>query len=188
MFSFAGGFQDATNVAANTITATGFHTGKYAYFLNAACTPDILAGGSYSILFYSQPSVPNQPASHQIAGLSFSASQNIAANWGMFLRINSANGDAIAIASSVAGGAVWNDPTGRNAPDKLGFAVAWDRTNRTVAGTPSRGSEWVAESYYNFTILKALQITPDVQIYINPVLAPNTRVAAVFSLRTTWNF
>ena len=31
-----------------------------------------------------------------------------------------------------------------------------------------------------------MQLTPDVQVYVNPALAPNTSVAAVFSLRATF--
>jgi len=54
-----------------------------------------------------------------------------------------------------------------------------------VPGTPAGDGEWVLESYYNFTVSKALQLTPDVQVYLNPALAPTTQIAAVFSLRVT---
>jgi hypothetical protein len=54
-----------------------------------------------------------------------------------------------------------------------------------VTGTPAGDGEWVLESYYNFTVSKALQLTPDVQVYLNPALAPTTQIAAVFSLRVT---
>ena len=43
----------------------------------------------------------------------------------------------------------------------------------------------MGELYYNYTIFKAMQLTPDVQLYVNPALAPNTSIAAVFSLRAT---
>jgi hypothetical protein len=46
----------------------------------------------------------------------------------------------------------------------------------------------MGELYYNVTVFKGMQLTPDVQIYLNPALAPNTSVAAVFSLRNTFNF
>lgn len=104
------------------------------------------------------------------------------------MRVNSASGQAISISTSVAGGAVCNDPLGRNQLDRLGVGIAWDRTNQQVTGTPSRPAEWVGESYYNFTIFKALQVGPDVQVYVSPALAPSTDVAAVFSLRATVSF
>ena len=44
----------------------------------------------------------------------------------------------------------------------------------------------MGELYYNYTVFKAMQLTPDVQLYVNPALAPNTNVAAVFSLRATF--
>jgi len=46
----------------------------------------------------------------------------------------------------------------------------------------------VGELYYNFTVFKGMQITPDVQVYFHPALAQNTGTAAVFSIRTTFNF
>jgi Carbohydrate-selective porin, OprB family len=186
--SVAGGFQDATDITGGTITTQGFSTGKYTYFLNAQWTPNFLSGGSYSILYYNQPSVPLQPTINPSTGLSFSAVQNINTTWGLFLRVNGASGQAIPIAASIASGAFWNNPIGRNPLDQFGFGVAWNQTNRQVAGTPSRGAEWVLESYYNFTVFKALQLTPDIQVYVDPALAPNTSVAAVMSLRVTWNF
>ena len=58
----------------------------------------------------------------------------------------------------------------------------------TAVGGPARSSEWVGELYYNLTVFKAMQITPDVQVYLHPALAQNTGAAAVFSIRTTFNF
>ena len=185
-FAFAGGFQDGADINGNTINAAGFVTGKYGYFLNGQWTPPILAGGTYSLLFYQQQAVPLQPSSS--AGFSFSAAQMVTKAWGVFLRVNNASGQAISISTSVAGGAVRNAPFGRNQLDQLGLGIAWDRTNQQVTGTPSRPAEWVGESYYNFTIFKALQVGPDIQVYVSPALAPSTNVAAVFSLRATFSF
>lgn len=114
--------------------------------------------------------------------------QNLNATYGLFLRVNNASGDAIPIETSVAFGGIVNNPFGRNRLDQAGIGVAWDQTNRAAVGGPSRGSEWVSELYYNYTVFKPLQLTPDLQVYFNPALAPNTSVAAVFLLRTTFNF
>jgi hypothetical protein len=119
--AFAGGFQEATNVTADTIEAN-FGTGKYAYFLNGQWTPNFLAGGTYSFLFYHQPSVPQQPSSSY--GYSFSAMQKIDSEWGVFSRINHASGEASSILTSLAGGATLNNPFGRNELDRLGLGVA----------------------------------------------------------------
>jgi carbohydrate-selective porin OprB len=182
--AFAGGFQEATNVTADTIEAN-LGTGKYAYFLSGQWTPGFLSGGNYSFLFYHQPFVPQQPSSSY--GYSLSAVQNINSDWGLFMRINNASGDPSAILTSLAGGVTVNNPFGRNELDRLGFGVAEDWTNKNVTGGPARKTEALLESYYNFTVSKPLQLTPDVQVYFNPALAQTTDIAAVFTLRVTLN-
>jgi len=182
---FAGGMQGATNITGETVTTSGYRNNQIAYFLNAQWTPTFLAGGTYSMLYYNQPSVPQQPSASQ--GVSFNAVQNLNATYGLFLRVNNASGAAIPIETSVAFGGIVNNPFGRNRLDQAGIGVAWDQTNQAAVG-PARGAEWVSELYYNYTVFKALQLTPDLQVYFNPALAPNTSVAAVFSLRATINF
>ncbi len=183
---FAGGVQSATDVLGRAVTINGFHDGQIAYFLSAQWTPGFLAGGSYGILYYNQPSVPLQPSASQ--GVSFSAVQNLTAKYGVFLRVNNASGDAIPIETSVAFGGIVNDPFGRHRHDQAGLGIAWDKTNRLAVGTPSRDAEWVGELYYSYTVFKPLHVTPDLQLYCNPVLAPTTTLAAAFTLRATFNF
>ncbi len=183
---FAGGLQNATDITGGAPTTSGFHDGQVAYFMNAQWTPTFLAGGTYSLLYYSQPAVPLQPSASQ--GVSLSLVQNLNAKYGLFLRVNNASGSAIPVSTSVAFGGIVNNPFGRNRLDQAGIGIAWDKTNKDAVEGPSRSSEWITELYYNYTIFKALQITPDIQLYINPALAPNTSVAAVLSLRTTYKF
>jgi hypothetical protein len=180
-----GGFQGATDVGSQYLTTYGLQKGKIAYFLTSQWTSTILAGGSYSILYYCQPSVPAQSASQ---GISFSAAQNLNATYGLFLRVNNASGNVAPIETSVAFGGIMNDPFGRNRLDQAGVGVAWNKTNLSAVGFPARASETVFELYYRWTIRKAVQLTPDIQVYFNPALAPTTGVAAVFSLRTTFTF
>ena len=73
---------------------------------------------------------------------------------------------------SVALGEIVNNPFGRNRLDQAGVGLAWDKTNTSVAPTPARGSEWVGELYYNYTVFKAMQLTPDVQVYGIPRSPP----------------
>jgi Carbohydrate-selective porin, OprB family len=182
----AGGLQSATDITGGAPTISGFHDGQIAYFMNAQWTPTFMAGGTYSLLYYSQPAVPLQPSASQ--GVSFSAVQNLSAKYGLFLRVNNASGNAIAIETSVAFGGIMNNPFNRNRLDQAGIGIVWDKTNKAAIEGPSRSSEWIAELYYSYTVFKALQVTPDIQLYLNPALAPNTSVAAVFSLRTTYKF
>ena len=181
--TFAGGFQGATNVAGSALTTSGFSTGKYAYFMAGEWAPNFLGGGAYSVLGYSQPSVPQQPSNS--AGVSFNAVQNIDARWGLFLRVNSASGTAIPIETSVAWGGIYNNPFHRNKLDQVGFGIFWDKTNLAEVRQSARSAEWGTELYYNYTIFKGLRLTPDVQVYFDPVLNPGAGPAAVFTIRTT---
>src|SRR6516162_5066490 len=182
-FSSAGGFQGATNVTGDTLTARGFSTGKYAYFVAGEWAPNFLGGGAYDLLGYSQPSVPQQPSNSQ--GVSLSAVQNIDSKWGLFLRANGASGTAIPIETSVAWGGIRNNPFLRNKLDQVGFGVFWDKTNLKAVAQPARNAEWGAELYYSYTVFKGLRLTPDIQLYLDPALKPGAGPSAIFTIRTT---
>jgi porin len=183
---FAGGFQGATNLTGALPRTQGLASGKEAYFLAGQWTPSLLEGGSYGLLWYAQPAVSEQLSSSR--GLSFNAVQNIDPSWGLFLRANSATGTVAPIRTSVAWGAINNDPFKHNPMDQIGFGVAWNKTNFSAVEGPAHKAEWVAELYYNYTVFKGLQITPDVQLYLNPALTPSSGPEAVFTLRATVTF
>jgi carbohydrate-selective porin OprB len=44
------------------------------------------------------------------------------------------------------------------------------------------------EFYWSWTVFRRLLVTPDVQFYLQPALAPSQHAAAVFSLRVTKPF
>jgi hypothetical protein len=184
-FTFAGGFQGGTNVNANTLSTPGFSAGKHAYFIAGEWAPKLLGGGAYSLIGYSQPSVPQQPSDTTTLGVSFSAVQNIDPKWGLFLRANGASGTATPIETSVAWGGIRNNPFERNKLDQAGLGIFWDKTNLKAVGQPARNAEWGAELYYNYALFKALWVTPDIQLYLDPALKPGAGPAAVFTIRTT---
>ncbi|MBM3647315.1 MAG: carbohydrate porin [Alphaproteobacteria bacterium] len=182
--TFAGGFQDANNVTANYVQFNTLGSGQYAWFLYADWTPTFpkLGQGEYALLYYSLPSVPAQPLASY--GLSFSASQSITDKYAVFLRANTAWNSSWYIQSSVAGGGVLNDPLGRNPLDQIGLGLAWNKTNLGLyPGTFVRQSETMLELYWATTLGSRVQLTPDVQVYFQPALAPTSGVAAVFSFR-----
>ena len=182
---FAGGLQGATDISGETVTTNGFRDGEIAYFLSAQWSPTFLAGGTYGILYYDQPSVPQQPSASQ--GLSFSAVQYLNASGALFLRVNDASGTAIPIETSVAFRGIMNNPFGRNRLDQAGLGLAWNKTNQTAVGSPARSSEWVGEFYYNITVFKGMHITPDMQVFVHSAFAQNTG-AVVFAIYATFNF
>lgn len=180
----AGGFQDGNNIAGNYIQFSTLGLGQYAWFLYGAWSPTLtgLGRGQYALLYYNQPSVPAQPRAGD--GFSFSASQPIGKTWGLFLRANTASNSSWNIQSSVATGGVMNDPLGRNPLDQIGLGMAWNKTNMNLyPAAYARQSETMMELYWVTTFGKRLQITPDVQLYFQPALTPNTGMAAVFTIR-----
>jgi Carbohydrate-selective porin, OprB family len=183
----AAGFQDATNLTGSTITAQGLASGKLAYFLAARFSPSFLAGGSYGLLWYAEPTLPEDELP-SARGLSFSAAQNITKNWGLFLRVNAATGLSSEIANSVAWGIVRNDPFRRDPLDRLGFGIARNRTNIAAVAAPALHAEWLAEAYYDYTVFKGLQLAPDIQLYFAPALAPSAGPTAILTLRATATF
>lgn len=184
--TFAVGFQDANNVlASNYIQFNTVGQGQYSWFLYGAWSPTVgkLGQGSYSLLYYNLPGVEMQPLAS--SGLSFSASQPLGEQWGVFLRANTVWNSSQYIQSSIAGGAVYNNPLGRAPLDQIGLGIAWNRVNQALyVDTYVNPSETMVELYWSWSF-RHLLITPDVQLYFQPALAPTQSMAAVFSLRLT---
>jgi hypothetical protein len=190
-FRAAGGFQGATNLDGSIITTSGIAHGNILGWGNVQWTPTIngLGDGIYSLLVYEQPFIPN--VSNSSTGISFSASQALTEKWGAFLRVNNATGSDIPIMTSVDAGGVRNDPFNRNLLDQAGLAFGWNRTNQNFVGVLPGGvrpGEWVSEIYYRYTLVKALSLTPDVQVFWNPALTPSSGPGAVFTIRATVSF
>ena len=184
--TLAAGFHDGTNLTGSYIQLNTIGQGAYAWFLYGAWSPDVatLGRGQYLLFYYNLPSVPAQPRASD--GLSFSASQPIGSKWGLFLRANTAWNSSFAVQSSVAGGAVYNDPLGRGSGDRIGLGLAWNRTNLSLAAaTFARASETMLELYWNWSLAKNLIFTPDIQLYLQPALSPSEQLAAVFTIRVT---
>jgi Carbohydrate-selective porin, OprB family len=190
-FRAAGGFQGATNLDGSIITTSDIAHGNILGWGNLQWTPTFngFGDGIYSLLVYEQPFIQN--VSNSSTGISFSASQALTEKWGTFLRVNNATGSDIAVVTSVNGGGVRNDPFGRNPLDQAGLALGWNKTNQNFVGMLPGGvrfGEWVSEVYYRYTLVKALSLTPDVQVFWNPALTPSAEPGAVFTLRATVSF
>lgn len=170
------------------ISTAGFRIGKYTYWGNFQWTPTIsgLGPGIYSILYYQQPAVPQLPTRSN--GVSFSASQEIGGKWGAYVQASNASGANTPITTSVAFCGIRNDPFGLNPMDQAGLAFAWNKTNfaaNGVTAAEARRPELVAELYYAYTVFKGLRITPDLQVFFHPALAPQTAVGAVLTICST---
>ena len=187
--TLAAGFQDANDISGSYIQTTTFGQGQYAWFGYGAWSPTISSWGqgTYSLLYYNMPGVTIQPIASE--GVSFNAAQPIGERLGLFVRANTAWRSSFAIQSSIAAGGVVNDPLRRSPEDQIGLAFAWNATNMSLfAGTNVRPSEMMLEAYWSWSIYRTLLITPDVQLYLQPALAPSSDLSAVFTIRVTQLF
>jgi hypothetical protein len=184
--TLSAGFNDANNLSGSSIAFNTMGQGPYAWFLYGAWSPSVagLGKGQYALFYYNLPSVAAQPRASD--GLSFSASQPVGQAWGLFVRANTAWNSSFAVQSSIAVGAVLNDPLRRESADQIGLGVAWNRTNASLwRSSLPRPSETMLEVYWNWALGRQLLVTPDIQFFLQPALAPGPGVAAVFSLRIT---
>lgn len=187
--AFAAGFQDANDLSGSYVQFSTVGNGQYAWFAYGAWSPTVggWGQGTYSLLYYNQPSVPIQPLAS--TGLSFNAAQPIGDKWGLFLRANTAWQSSFPIQSSIGGGAVYNDPLNRSPHDQIGLALTWNATNMALyPGTFVRSGEAVAEVYWASSIYHSFLVTPNVQLFLQPALSPAQNLAAVFSIRLTQLF
>lgn len=188
-WSFAAGFQDATNVDGNRISTSHLDEKHFTTFGYISYNPTIkgLGLGQYSFLYYNQPWVEAQPQTTN--GWSINASQNIGDKWAVFGRINGVSGEQAEIDNSYLLGAVMNNPFNRNPLDQIGFAAALNHINEEAVGSPIETDyEKVLEGYVTFGVSKWMTITPDVQVYFDPALNPKSDTAFAFSLRATLFF
>ena len=187
-WSFSAGFQDAHNIAGESISIHKFGKGKYTAFGSITYSPTIsgVGQGSYSFLYYYQPSVDLQPSNSN--GWSLNLQQNFGTKWAIFARVNGASNSLNSIKQSYVLGMVRNNPLGRNALDQIGLAGAVNKLNKSVNGAGSRSVENVLEAYWAWGISNFLTLTPDIQFYINPGANPKHKTATVSSLRATLMF
>ena len=188
-WSFAAGFQDATNVDGTRISTSHLDEKHYATFGYVSYSPVIkgLGQGQYSFLYYNQPWVEAQPQTTN--GWSVNFSQNLDEKWAVFGRVNGVSGEMEEIDNSWLLGVVMNNPFNRNPLDQIGFAGALNHINEDAVGEPvAHNYEKVIEGYITLGISKWMTLTPDIQVYFDPALNPSSDTAFAFSLRATLFF
>jgi porin len=117
-------------------------------------------------------------------GLNFSASYWFHDTWLPFLRAGYAKDGGSLLEASVSAGVGYQPVAGR---DLLGFALNWGKPNEDTFGG-DLDDQLAAELFYRVQIVEHLQITPSVQLLVNPALNPDDDVLAVFGIRARVSF
>ena len=174
----SGMVRDADGFA--TYVDWSVHADELEYIGEFGFTPDDLAGlgqGVYRLtLNYTNPvgsGAARQPSGWD-ASLSFD--QNVGDDYGLFFRYAYASEYFRAFRQNVALGAQIKHPLGFR-DDRIGVAAWWgDPSGR------SRHDEYGLEAFWKLQVLRFLEVTPDLQLVIDPALSSDA-VALVGGLR-----
>ncbi|MBO4675677.1 MAG: carbohydrate porin [Elusimicrobiaceae bacterium] len=185
-WTFAAGYQDATNVSGKDIRLDDAFDGAYTLFGSIAWNPEFAIGqGQYSVLYYYQPSVAEQP--EYVNGWSFNMQQNMGDKWAMFGRANGANKGATGVKNSYALGLAYLNPFERNAADAILAGIAYNDLSAKGLDYPAqmRSNEMAMELQWIWGIGNWFTLTPDLQFYPRAGLKGGTKEVTVVGLRTT---
>ncbi|MBO7191095.1 MAG: carbohydrate porin [Elusimicrobiaceae bacterium] len=183
-WTLSAGYQDATNISGQDIRIKDAFDGKYTVFGSIAWNPNFALGqGQYSVLYYYQPSVPNQP--EDVNGWSFNMQQNMGDKWAMFGRANGSDKGVTGAKYSYALGMAMLNPLHRNAADAIIAGIAYNELSKQAYAGATRDQEMALELQWIWGIGNWITITPDVQFYPKAGLANHTREVTVVGLRTT---
>jgi porin len=116
------------------------------------------------------------------SGISLSCDQDLGPRMLAFLRYGYTDGDLTSTEQIVAGGVAFKRPFGKN-DDMAGIAAAWGRPT-----IDALGDQAVVEAFYRFQVTPAIEVTPDIQLTIDPSLAPEEDYVWVFGVRMRITF
>ncbi len=112
-------------------------------------------------------------------GLALTFQQLFKEEYNLFLRYSFSNGRVTNVKQIVSGGVGLLDPfrTGLK-KNLLGLAASWGEPE-----DKDLRSQYVIESFLRLQVFKSTQITPDLQLIINPSDAPGVDVIAIYGIR-----
>ncbi len=134
--------------------------------------------GNYHIaLWHSDPIKKEDVPSGK--GLAITLQQQFRNEYNLFLRYSFTNGNVTDVKQLLSGGVGVYDPLNLGIDDNLfGLAFAWGEPE-----VNSLRSQYVIESFLRLQVFPSIQVTPDVQLIINPSEAPDEDIVAVLGMR-----
>lgn len=117
-------------------------------------------------------------------GVNVSLSSTIDGKWLPFLRAAWTDEGGGAYEASVSTGFGYKDNPGGNL---LGVGLNWGRPNSDTFPI-DLDDQWTGEVFYRAQIIENLQVTPSVQLLVDPALNPDKDFIALFGLRVRASF
>ena len=178
------GFQDAKGDQ-QQIDFDSFGDGKFMYLGELGFTPSFAAkhDGAYKLTvgYVDETGQASRPADRSGWGLILSVRQDIGDDYGLF-GIYRRSWDRSVNNTEVAagGGVVWKRPLGW-VDDRLGLGALYAKPYDDMDGTLRE--EYGLEAFWRFQLTPRLDMTPDLQLYLQPGRKIQDDPAAVFGLR-----
>lgn len=117
-------------------------------------------------------------------GVAFSFTKNIDDTWLPFVRGGLSEGGESVYEASLAVGFGYS----KNIKSNLtGVGLHWGKPNIETFGNDLR-DQWTFEAFQMWQLTHDIQITPDIQLIVNPALSPDTDFVAVFGMRVRMVF
>ena len=114
-------------------------------------------------------------------GIAGSATWYVDDRWMPFLRGGYSDDAGAVLEASISAGLGWQPVPGPGR-DVLGFGINWGRPNADSFGAGLE-DQWTAELFYRLNVTRTFALTPDVQVIVNPALAPDKDVIGLLGLR-----
>ena len=111
-------------------------------------------------------------------GTAFSFSREFG-KWLPFLRLGYGDGGGAILDRSISTGFGY---TTDHPSDRFALGLSWGQPNQGIYNI-NVNNQYTIETYYRVQVLKRLQVTPDVQLLLNPALNPDEDHIWIFSLR-----
>lgn len=175
-----GGVHDANGTPTRTGFDTFFEDNEYFSILEVGYDPGYFQGDPYApdyhITYWRVDSRKKFGISRG-QGVTLSAQKTFCKKFVPFIRYGYSDGGTASLKHMCNIGAGYLDAFGwKN--DILGFGLSWgDPSN------PDLRNEYVSELFYRMQLAPNIQITPDIQLIVNPARHPNKDAIWVFSLR-----
>lgn len=115
-------------------------------------------------------------------GFSLNLDQRIHESYGAFMRYGLADGGGVETRQYVSGGALATRPFDRH-HDSTGVAISWSQP-----AEHHLRDQWNGEVYYRLQLTATTQLTPSVQLIIDPSHNTAEDTIAVFSIRARFEF
>ena len=171
-----GGFTDANAKPRSLWDFNTFSEGDYSYAGYVSYRGEICGIGkaNYQLQLYGVDATEQAAYSR---GMTMILEQDVGDRHAAFFKYNRADKRRGSTQQSMAGAWVQKG-VGNWTDDLIGIGGGWgDPTD------PTRRSEYVIEAFWRAQVTPCIQITPDVEVWLDPSQTPDKDIQAVFTLR-----